>query len=92
MRIIITLNNKVVSLRSPEGNNNILDINAAKVEYAKQLNHLYILDFSFIISDVNTPKNLDIYVASDVINITKIILVVIYFSNKKCNSPRYNTP
>ena len=70
MRIIITLNNKVVSLRSPEGNNNILDINAAKVEYAKQLNHLYILDFSFIISDVNTPKNHDIYVDSDVINVT----------------------
>ena len=87
MRIIITLNNKVVSLRSPEGNNSILDINAAKVEYAKQLNHLYIFDFSLIISDVNTPKNLDIYVASDVINITKIILVVICFSNKKCNSP-----
>ena len=87
MRIIITLNNKVVSLRSPEGNNNILDINAAKVVYAKQLNHLYILDFSLIFSDVNTPKNLDIYVASDVINITKIILVVIYFSNKKCNRP-----
>ena len=87
MRIIITLNNKVVSLRSPEGNNNILDINAANVEYAKQLNHLYILDFSLIFSDVNTPKNLDIYVASDVINITKIILVVICFSNKKCNSP-----
>lgn len=87
MRIIITLNNKVVSLRSPEGNNNILDINAAKVEYAKQLNHLYILDFSLIFSDVNTPKNLEIYVASDVINITKIILVVIYFSNKKCNRP-----
>ena len=87
MRIIITLNNKVVSLRSPEGNNSILDINAAKVEYAKQLKHLYILDFSLIFSDVKTPKNLDIYVASDVINITKIILVVICFSNKKCNSP-----
>ena len=87
MRIITTLNNKVVSLRSPEGNNSILDINAAKVEYAKQLNHLYILDFSLIFSDVKTPKNLDIYVASDVINITKIILVVICFSNKKCNSP-----
>ena len=87
MRIIITLNNKVVSLRSPEGNNSILDINAAKVEYAKQLNHLYIRDFSLIFSDVNTPKNLEIYVASDVINITKIILVVICFSNKKCNSP-----
>ena len=87
MRIIITLNNKVVSLRSPEGNNSILDINAAKVEYAKQLNHLYIFDFSLIFSDVKTPKNLDIYVASDVINITKIILVVIYFSNKECNSP-----
>ena len=87
MRIIITLNNKVVSLRSPEGNNSILDINAAKVEYAKQLNDLYILDFSLIFSDVNTPKNLDIYVASDVINITKIILVVICFSNKKCNCP-----
>ena len=87
MRIIITLNNKVVSLRSPEGNNSILDINAAKVEYAKQLNHLYIFDFSLIFSDVKTPKNLDIYVARDVINITKIILVVICFSNKKCNSP-----
>lgn len=87
MRIIITLNNKVVSLRSPEGNNSILDINAAKVEYAKQLNHLYIFDFSLIFSDVKTPKNLDIYVASDVINITKIILIVICFSNKKCNSP-----
>ena len=87
MRIIITLNNKVVSLRYPEGNNNILDINAAKVEYDKQLNHLYILDFSLIFFDVNTPKNLDIYVASDVINITKIILVVICFSNKKCNRP-----
>ena len=87
MRIIITLNNKVVSLRSPEGNNSILDINAAKVEYAKQLNHLYIFDFSLIFSDVKTPKNLDIYVASDVINITKIILVVICFSNRKCNSP-----
>ena len=87
MRITITLNNKVVSLRSPEGNNSILDINAAKVEYAKQLNHLYIFDFSLIFSDVKTPKNLDIYVASDVINITKIILVVICFSNKKCNSP-----
>ena len=87
MRIIITLNNKFVSLRSPEGNNSILDINAAKVEYAKQLNHLYIFDFSLIFSDVKTPKNLDIYVANDVINITKIILVVICFSNKKCNSP-----
>ena len=87
MKIIITLINRVVSLRSPEGNNNILDINAAKVEYAKQLNHLYIFDFSLIFSDVKTPKNLDIYVASDVINITKIILVVICFSNKKCNSP-----
>ena len=87
MRIIITLNNKVVSLRSPEGNNNILDINAAKVEYAKQLNHLYIFDFSLIFSDVKTPKNLDIYVASDVINITKIILVVISFPYKKCNRP-----
>ena len=40
-----------------------------------------------IFSNVKTPKNLDIYVASDVINITKIILVVICFSNKKCNSP-----
>ena len=87
MRIIITLNNKVVSLRSPEGNNSILDINAAKVEYAKQLNHLYIFDFSLIFSDVKTPKNLDIYVASDVINITKIILVVISFPYKKCNRP-----
>ena len=87
MMIIITRNNNVVSLRSPEGNNSILDINAAKVEYAKQLNHLYIFDFSLIFSDVKTPKNLDIYVASDVINITKIILVVICFSNKKCNSP-----
>ena len=31
MRIIITLNNKVVSLRSPEGNNNILDTRAFQI-------------------------------------------------------------
>ena len=53
-KITIILIKKLVSPRSPEGNISILDIKAAKVEYAKQLNHLYIFDFSFIFSEVNT--------------------------------------
>ena len=35
-------------------------INAANVEYARQLNHLYIFEVSLIFSDVKTPKNLEI--------------------------------
>ena len=82
-KITIILIKKLVSARSPDGNISIRDIKAAKVEYAKQLNHLYIFDFSFIFSEVNTPKNLDIYVAKEVTRIAKIILVAISFSNKK---------
>ena len=44
----------------------ILAINAAKIEYATQLNQLNIVDFSLIFSAVSTPKNLEIKVATDV--------------------------
>ena len=49
----------------------ILAINAANVEYAKQLNHLNILEVSLIFSELTTPKNLDKNVANEVIKITK---------------------
>jgi hypothetical protein len=37
----------------------VLAIRAANVAYAKQLNHLNILDVSFILTEDKTPKNLD---------------------------------
>ena len=58
----------------------VLVINAAKVEYARQLNHLNHLEVSFIFSELTTPKNLERYVASEVIIITIIILAVISLS------------
>ncbi len=44
---------------APDGKIIILAINAAKVEYAKQLNHLYIFDVSLIFSELKTPRNLE---------------------------------
>jgi hypothetical protein len=41
----------------------VLVINAAKVEYARQLNHLNHLEVSFIFSELTTPENRDKYVA-----------------------------
>ena len=48
-----------LSDRAPAGKIIALAINAANVEYAKQLNHLNHFDFSFIFSELTTPKNLD---------------------------------
>ena len=56
----------------------ILAIKAARVEYARQLNHLNIFEVSFIFSALTTPKNLDKYVAKDVTTITIKILVAIF--------------
>jgi len=55
----INLVKKSASAKSPAGKIVILAINAAKVEYAKQLNHLKIFEVSFIFSELITPKNLD---------------------------------
>ena len=57
-----------------------LAIKAAKVEYAKQLNHLKILEFSFIFSDVITPKILEEKVANEVTKIARNTLFDIFFS------------
>ena len=47
----------------------VLEINAANVEYARQLNHLNNFEVSLIFKEDNTPKNLDKKVA---IEVTKI--------------------
>ena len=44
------------------------------------LNHLKILEFSCIFSEVITPKNLDEKVAKDVTNIARNTLFDIFFS------------
>tara|TARA_B100001123_G_scaffold445367_1_gene596756 strand:+ start:180 stop:455 length:276 start_codon:yes stop_codon:yes gene_type:complete len=59
--------------RSPAGKITTLDIKAAKVEYAIQLNNLNTLEFSSIFSELRTPKDLERYVAIDVTAITKTI-------------------
>ena len=59
----------------------ILAISAARVEYARQLNHLNIFDVSLIFSALITPKNLERYVAKDVTMITITILFATFFSN-----------
>ena len=64
---------KSESAKTPAGNIIILPSSAAKVEYATQLNHLKILDFTLTFSEVSAPINLDIYVAIEVAIIAKII-------------------
>ncbi len=59
----------------------VLAIKAARVAYARQLNHLKILDDSFIFTEDNTPKNLDKYVAKDVTIIESKTLTDIFFPN-----------
>ena len=58
----------------------VLAINAAKVAYARQLNHMKILDDSFILNEDITPKNLDKKVAKDVTIIESKTLTDIFFS------------
>ncbi len=61
------------SAKTPAGNIIILPSSAAKVEYATQLNHLKIFDFTLTFSEVSAPMNLEIYVAIEVAIIAKII-------------------
>ena len=70
-----------VSDNTPTGKINILAIKAANVEYARQLNHLKIFEFSLIFSELNTPTNLDRYVARDVTIIINTTLFDIKFPN-----------
>ena len=81
--MVKNLTKQSTSDKAPEGKIIILAINAAKVEYAKQLNHLKIFEFSFIFSEVITPKILDEKVAQDVTNIASTTLVVIFFLLKQ---------
>ena len=53
----------------------VLAINAASVEYAKQLNHLNNFDVSFIPFEETAPKNLDEKVANEVTKIARTTLV-----------------
>ena len=52
----------------------VLAINAASVEYARQLNHLNNFEFSLIPCEEITPKNLEEKVASEVTKIARITL------------------
>ena len=70
------------SARIPAGKIIILATNAAKVEYATQLNHSKVFDFAFTFSDVNAPENLDINVATDVTIIARMIILRSIFTPK----------
>jgi hypothetical protein len=64
----------LVSDRTPTGKIIVRAINAAKVEYAKQLNHLNNFEVSFIPLEETTPKNLEEKVANDVTRIASAAL------------------
>ena len=70
------------SASTPAGKIIILPNKAAKVEYATQLNHWKILDFTLTFSEVSAPINLEINVANDVAMIANIMisLLSIFFS------------
>ena len=70
------------SAKTPAGNIIILPNNAAKVEYATQLNHWNSFDLTLTFSDVSAPINLEINVAKEVAIIANIIiwLLSIFFS------------
>ena len=65
----------LASDKTPTGKIIVLAINAANVEYAKQLNHLNNFDVSFIPSEETTPKNLEEKVANDVTKIARTTLI-----------------
>ena len=65
----------LASDKTPTGKIIVLAINAANVEYAKQLNHQNNFEFSFITSEEIAPKNLDEKVANDVTKIARSALV-----------------
>jgi len=64
-----------VSNKAPTGNIIVLAISAARVEYARQLNHLNNFEVSLIPSDEITPNNLEEKVANDVTKIARTTLV-----------------
>ena len=66
----------------PTGNIIVLAINAARVEYAKQLNHLNNFEVSFIPFDEIKASNLEEKVARDVTKIARTTLVDIKLSYK----------
>ena len=70
----ISLITRSESAKTPAGNIIIRPSNAAKVEYATQLNHLNIFDFTLTFSEVRAPINLEMYVAIDVAKIANIII------------------
>jgi hypothetical protein len=63
-----------VSDKTPTGNIMVLEINAANVEYARQLNHLNNFEVSFILADEITPNNLEEKVAKEVTKIARTTL------------------
>lgn len=62
------------SASTPAGKIIIRPSRAARVEYATQLNHLKILDLVLTFLEVNAPINLDMYVATEVTVMAKIIV------------------
>ena len=64
-----------MSDKTPTGKIIVLAINAASVEYARQLNHLNNFEVSFIPCEEIAPKNLEEKVARDVTKIARNILV-----------------
>ena len=82
---ITTTTNLIIrsdSAKTPAGKIIILPNNAAKVEYATQLNHWNSFDLTLTFSDVSAPINLEINVAKEVAIIANIIiwLLSIFFS------------
>ena len=83
IKLRITINNLlkyVASSNTPTGNITVLAITAAKVEYARQLNHLKIFEVSLIFTEDINPKNLERKVAKEVTKIAKNILIATEFS------------
>ena len=84
IKLRITINNLlkyVASSNTPTGNITVLAMTAAKVEYARQLNHLKSFEVSLIFTEDTNPKNLERKVAKEVTKIAKNILIAIKFSN-----------
>ena len=59
IKTTINLVKLLASPKSPAGKTTTLEIKAASVEYAIQSNNLNIFEFSSILSENNTPNDLD---------------------------------
>ena len=73
----INLNNISESPKTPAGKIIILPSRAASVEYATQLNHWNIFEFTLTFFEVTAPINRDIKVASDVAIIARMIILLV---------------